>query len=315
VDAPGREEDLLVDCGNLAGTAQVVVPFLHARGLDRLPHLALTHGDVRHVGGAPCLESNLPPARVWTSPIGFRSPTYRDYVGVLGRSPGRHQRVSAGDRLVGWDVLHPVTGEAFSLADDNALVLRRCIGGTRVLLLSDLGSAGEAALLARERDLRADIVVTGLPGRGRPLSLELIEAVQPRLIVVADDEPSGPARASLELRRHLLATGVPTVFTSDEGPVTVRIGREGWGFVCLLGRRGLGTGGRGEGSASFLRAGWAVPRGPGLRLALPAAPELGGGGRTPPRSASVNCYSEWLASGVLPLTGIVTSAQRSRCHR
>ena len=130
-------------------------------------------------------------------------------------------------------MLHPGAGEAFSLADDNALVLRRCFGGIRVLLLSDLGSAGEAALLARERDLRADILVTGLPGRGRPLSLELLETAQPRLIVVADDEPSGPARASPELRRHLLAAGIPTVFTSDEGAVTLRIGADGWKLACL----------------------------------------------------------------------------------
>lgn len=235
-DAPGQTEDLLVDCGNLTGAAQVVVPFLHARGLDRLPNLALTHGDVRHVGGAPCLESNLPPTRVWTSAVRFRSPAYRDYLGRLGQNPERHRPVSAGDRLAGWEVLHPGAVDAFSLADDHALVLGRRLRGIRVLLLSDLGSVGEAALLARGSDLRADILVSGLPGRGRPLSVELLEVVQPRLIIVADDEPSGPARATLELRRRLLTAGVPTVFTSDEGALTVRISAAGWSLAGLAGR-------------------------------------------------------------------------------
>ena len=37
------------------------------------------------------------------------------------------------------------------------------IGGQRILLLSDLGRPGQDALLQRTPDLRADIVITGLP--------------------------------------------------------------------------------------------------------------------------------------------------------
>jgi len=245
VDAPGRREDLLVDCGNLVAAARVVVPFLHARGLNHLPHLALTHGDVRHVGGAPCLESNLPPAHVWTSYVPFRSPGYRAYLEHLEPQSGRRRWTATGDRLAGWDVLHPDRTAKFPLADDSALVLRRSLGGVRLLLLSDLGSAGEAHLLKSGAELRAEIVVAGLPGRGRPLGLELLEAVRPRLIVVADDEPGGAARASPEQRRHLLAAGVPTVFTSDEGYVTLQVHSGGWSYRCRSGLNGRGEAGLG----------------------------------------------------------------------
>ncbi|MCZ7636423.1 MAG: hypothetical protein M5U12_10605 [Verrucomicrobia bacterium] len=119
-------------------------------------------------------------------------------------------------------MLHPGADDAFAQADDNALVLARDVAGTRVLLLSDLGRAGEAALLAREADLRADVVVTGLPVKGQPLSDELLEAMQPRLIVVADDDRPATALAPRALRERLAAGGWPVVYTSEVGAVWFR---------------------------------------------------------------------------------------------
>lgn len=236
VDASGGGEDLLLDCGNAAGVQQVVIPFLHAQGRDRIPNLALTHGDARHVGGAPCLETNLPPDRLWTSAVRFRSPGYRRYVEAVSREGRRHQQVRVGERLAGWEVLHPDAGETYRLADEGTLVLRRELSGIRILLLSDLGLEGQGVLLNRRRELQADVVVAGLPTRGQALSAELIEAIQPRLIIVADGERPGPGSTVTELRRRLLALGVPTVFTSEEGAITVRFAGGRGRMECGSGR-------------------------------------------------------------------------------
>ena len=223
VDRAGSREDLLVDGGNAADAERRVLPFLRAQGVNRLANLVLTHGDVRHTGGGLVLETNLVPTRVWTSPVRSRSPTYRDYLRVLEGAPSRWKRVVRGEDLAGWRVLHPGADDTFAQADDNAVVLARDVAGTRVLLLSDLGRAGEAALLEREVDLRADVVVTGLPVKGQPLSDELLEAMQPRLIVVADDERPATALAPRALRERLAAGGWPVVYTSDAGAVWLRL--------------------------------------------------------------------------------------------
>ena len=69
--------------------------------------------------------------------------------------------------------------------------------GARVLLLSDLGRDGQSALLARTNDLRADIVIAGLPNEGEPLCDALLDAIQPKVIVIADSEfpANAPRRA------------------------------------------------------------------------------------------------------------------------
>jgi hypothetical protein len=77
--------------------------------------------------------------------------------------------------------LHPdAHGDDFAHADDAALVLLGNFYGTRVLLLSDLGRAGQSALLARTNDLRADMVIAGLPDEGEPLCDALLDAVHSR---------------------------------------------------------------------------------------------------------------------------------------
>src|SRR5437762_5266247 len=52
VDAPGQANDLLIDCGGESAAQFVIKPFLHAQGVNRLPQVLLTHGDLRHIGGA-----------------------------------------------------------------------------------------------------------------------------------------------------------------------------------------------------------------------------------------------------------------------
>lgn len=236
VDAPGRGEDLLVDCGSAFALERVVLPFLHAQGVNRLPHFALSHGDARHTGGASLLASNTAPVRIWTSLVAFRSPSYCEFVKDLDRGDSRWNRVCRGDTLAGWQVLHPNASDAFTQADDNALMLRRAIGGCRVLLLSDLGREGQRTLLPSQADLNADIVVAGLPAQNEPLSDALLDAIQPRLIVLADDRSPTSARTSARVRARLLRRGVPVVFQSDEGAVVLTFRRGTWRAETMTGR-------------------------------------------------------------------------------
>lgn len=236
VNAPGRARDLLLDAGNALNAEHVVVPFLRAQGVNRLPHFALTHGDVRHVGGAGLIQTQFRPAQVWISPVRFRSPFYRAFVETLAGQPVRTNPAARGADLAGWTVLHPEATDRFPRADDNALVLRATPGGWRVVLLSDLGRAGQEALLAREADLRADLVITGLPAADEPLGPPLLEALQPRLVIVADDQRPISARAGPALRARLGRAPFRTLFTSDTGAVTLRITPREWRVEDVDGR-------------------------------------------------------------------------------
>ena len=221
VDAPNRANDLLIDAGDANSANFVTKPFLQTKGVNRLPSLILTHGDIRHYGGVNELEKEFPLAAALAGPAPSSSRGYRELMTRLKKTPEGVLTLQRGDRLGAWRVLHPAAQDRFSRGDDNAIVLHGEFHGARVLLLSDLGAAGQAALLARETDLRADIVVTGIPAQGEPLSEPLLGALQPQIIVIADSKVPAKERASPALRRRLAARGVPVLYVSEADAVTL----------------------------------------------------------------------------------------------
>lgn len=226
-DAPGGDRDLLVDCGSESAAALLVKPFLRAQGINQLANFALTHGDRRHVGGFKLIADEFRPAHTFTSPVRSRSPAYRDTLRQLEAGPAPWTTISATDRAVGWQVLHPTATDKFDRADDNALVLRGEFHGCRVLLLSELGGAGQRALLACEVDLPADIVVAGIPEQGEPLGDALLAAIRPRVIVVADADFPVTKRARPALTARLARSGATVLRLAETGSLTARFTREG----------------------------------------------------------------------------------------
>jgi competence protein ComEC len=235
-DAPGRRNDVLADCGNTNSVEFILKPFLQAQGVNSLQSLLLTHGDLRNVGGAEPLCDAIRVKEIVTSDLRFRSSSYRQ---ILQDLPSRHEAwrtISRGDRVGNWTVLHPEKDDAYSQADDGCVVLLGEFFGTRILLLSDLGQTGQNALLEREKDLRADIVVSGLPREGEPLRNALLDAIQPKAIVIVDSDYPATTRAKPELRKRLARRNIPVIYTREVGAVKINANKHGWALLDSRGR-------------------------------------------------------------------------------
>ena len=240
-DAPGGKNDLLIDCGNDDSVHFVMKPFLQAQGVNSLPHVALTVGAVQQIGGFEQLQTVAPAKKVITSPVSFRSPAYRRIVESLAATPNLRQIVSPNDTFSHWTVLHPAVTNNFTHAEDNTLVLRGEIQGTRILLLSQLGRTGQAALLERNPDLHADIVIAGLPEQTEPLNNTLLESIHPALVIIADSKSPVTRRANHVLRDRLEKCGVPVVYTSEVGAVKFSFGQNRWKTTTIDGQSWSGT--------------------------------------------------------------------------
>jgi len=231
LDAPGTRGDLLIDCGNRHSAEFVLKPFLRAQGFDGLSALVLTHGDINHVGGGEFIVEQFQVRETFLGPVQFRSPNYRELQKRLQLTHRAARTLERGKTLGTWRVLHPENTDNFPQADDLALVLHAEIGGVRVLLLSDLGKPGQNALLSRYPELRADLVVSGIPVQGEPLAEGLLEVLQPQAILIADSPYPATARASHRLRERLESRGIPVFFTSERGALTVELKGSDWRIV------------------------------------------------------------------------------------
>ena len=192
----GRKNDWLVDCGNDNAVEFTLKPFLRAQGVNRIPRLVLTHGDLKNCRRRGTARPAFRRRRTCgPAPPSFaRRLTATPLPNLKNRRPATKFSTAATQPAAGRCCIPAPTND-FPRADDNALVLLGDFSGAKILLLSDLGRAGQSALLARTNDLRADIVIAGLPDEGEPLGDALLDAIQPKVIVIADSEFPATRRA------------------------------------------------------------------------------------------------------------------------
>lgn len=239
-DAPGADSDLLIDCGDVSGADFMLKPFLRGQGVNHLPNLLLTHGDLHHVGGFDSIAKDFRVFTVRTSSLRFRSQAYRRIVERFeGGSPLRRQ-IHRGDYVGQWRVLHPEATDRFAHADDGAIVLLGEFDACRVLFLSDLGKLGQQLLVEREADLRADIVITGIPREREPLHPDLLAAILPQASIVATADYPASARINRNLRERLEASETPLISTDVTGAATLTIDAHGWQLKTMSGIHLLG---------------------------------------------------------------------------
>jgi len=217
-----------VNCGDKNAVGFTLKPFLRAQGVNKIPRLVLTEGDVRNIGGAESLDELFGVGELWTSSVHFRSATYNEILSQFEKPPTRRKIMNFGDNAGCWQILWPSETNNFSHADDNALVLLGNFQCAKVLLLSDLGRDGQSALLEQPNDLHADIVVAGLPAVGEPLCDALLDVIQPKIIVIADSEFPANRRVGRAVKERLEQTKVPVIYTRESGAVKITTNKSGW---------------------------------------------------------------------------------------
>jgi competence protein ComEC len=236
VDSGGLKTDLLIDCGDEAAVERVTKPFLQAHGVNWLNRCCLSVAHANAVGGAELIETNFHIGRFVTSPARSRSVVYKAVIAKLDHSPDRRNTIASGDTVDGWRVMHPEADDQFARGDDNAVVLQRQFGKSSVVLLSTLGRAGQQALAERRPDLRADIVIAGLPATEEPLCRPLLDVLQPKLIVIVDSEFPATRRASEPLRLRLANSGARVIYCRDAGALMFAFKPDKWELTDAAGQ-------------------------------------------------------------------------------
>jgi len=216
-----RDSAWLFDTGTAADARSVIEPALRAAGIGRPDAIVLTHGDAEHLGGAPRLLEAHPPRRWMTGVLRDRARSRTAFQNLLQERglpkslvwPGDSWRAGAGTSVT---ILSPAPAQKSRVADDQSVVVRLETRGLRTLLMSDAGAATEDYLLRhRAEQLPADILVLGRHGEDLFATAAFLEAVQPRVIVLAPVDPFRDGRDEPALRTRLASTGAE-LFAQDE---------------------------------------------------------------------------------------------------
>ena len=214
---------LIVDAGGSAGARSTWETGWSGRrsasvGLGRLDYVAITHGDLDHIGGVPALLRDFRPTEVWmgvpvpASPLDAAART-RQPRPRLGPAPADRRSPDVGGVEV--RVHHPPSRLGAPASPQRRFAGARVAPRRRLAALTgDIGAGVEASALAG-LDLRP-IVILKAPHHGSAASSSaaFLSAVRPRAVLVSAGRgnPFGhPAPAAIE--RYAAAGG--EVFRTD----------------------------------------------------------------------------------------------------
>jgi competence protein ComEC len=226
--------DWLFDAGPTRDYDRVVREYLRARGVDRLEGLVLTHGDAAHIGGASGVLRDFHPREVIDTMAGDRSSIHRQFIDLLATDRRLRRLCQAGDefklsREVTARILFPPAIFEGERADDQALVIQLVVSGkSRVLLMSDSGSATEKVLLRNYSDLRSDILIKGQHHTGVSGSPEFLDRVQPQAIVATSRDFPESERIKPEWAENVRARGIKLFRQDETGAVQIKIFGDRW---------------------------------------------------------------------------------------
>jgi competence protein ComEC len=222
---------LLVDAGGTSASGafdigdRVLGPALRARGLGQVDYLAVTHGDLDHIGGAVSLIRDFRVTEVWAG------------VPVAGHSPERLLRVAAdarrtvwrwmqrGDRLhvgaVELRVHHPPVPEweRQRVRNDDSLVLEIRYGDISLLLTGDISRTVESDLLGLV-DLRPTVVLKAPHhGSGTSSSMPFLLRLQPRALLVSAGRGNPYGHPTPEVLQRYHAIDASVFRTDHDGQI------------------------------------------------------------------------------------------------
>lgn len=230
----------LFDPGGERDFKRVLRSYLRSRGVNRLDGLLLTHGDATHIGGAGAVMSAFRPRQVVDSPSPDRSIVHRRLILQCAERAIPRKLVGAGDEFrlspdVTARILFPLPDFRARMADDQALVVQLILpGSARVLLMSDSGEATERALLARQTDLRSDLLIKGQHHSGVSGSPEFLDAVQPQAIIASARESAENQRIKGDWAEMVKARGIRLLRQDETGAVSVRFFHDHWEATSFL---------------------------------------------------------------------------------
>ena len=205
--------------------ASRVVPLLKREGADAIDVLVASHAHLDHVGGFGAVLSALPVGTVVEPAAPGIDSTYREMLGLVGKSGAAWDAARRGDRFtvdsVEFTVVHPDTawsGWGLDLNDDSVVLLVR-YGAFRAIFMGDAGEGPEAVL--RGRVGHVDLLKVGHHGSRTASGAEWLRELSPTAAILSVGSHNKYGHPTAEALQRLGAQHATIWRTDQEGTVTV----------------------------------------------------------------------------------------------
>lgn len=236
------------DCADVG--RDTLASFLRHERVRRIDLMVLTHPHDDHLWG---LDALLDPRQrfdiraVLDAGRPLATPAWREWLVLLRRRrltpiPARRgMRLTVGPAR--FEVLSPPAvffghggrdANNSHVVNNNSIVLRMEVGGTRMLLTGDAEADAEAAMA--DQDVAATVLKVGHHGSAYSTSDAWLDRVRPRIAVISCGRHNPFGHPSPDTLARLSRHGVQVYRTDQDGAVTLEFGPAGWTATTMVGR-------------------------------------------------------------------------------
>lgn len=223
-----RHRRLLYDTGpayspESDGGNRVILPYLKARGIDKLDAMIVSHSDNDHSGGALSVLDEIDVNSV-SSSLPLEHP-------IVEKSRS-HQRCEAGQAW-SWDgirfeILHPTPAsyESSKVKPNwRSCTVKITAGSHSILLPGDIEAGQETQLLESDRELlRSSVLLAPHHGSGTSSTSAFLNAVQPKLALFQIGYRNRYRHPKAEVFERYGRLGIQRIRTDDSGAIILHFG-------------------------------------------------------------------------------------------
>ncbi len=225
-------ETMLVDTGHYNDDGKHVLQYLQRHDIERIDHLVVSHNDADHIGGNAAVINYYETeadgiGAIYDPGIAASTQTYEQYLDAVEEHDVTLYETREGDAIQFEGVETQVLGPPEPYIEnegrnENSLVLKLTHGETSFLLTGDAEDDQEASLVEEYGDqLQSTVLKAGHHGSASSSSEVLLDAVQPKAVIVSSAYDSQYGHPATEVLQRLADRSLPTYWTATHGDIVL----------------------------------------------------------------------------------------------
>lgn len=197
-------QNMLIDAGNNEDD-KLVVAYLKKQGVKKIDVLIGTHTDEDHIGGLDTVIKTFSIGKIYMPKITTTTKTYKDVVLAITAKKMKVSVPKVGEKFkIGTSectILAP-NATKYSSPNDYSIVTKLKYGNNSFIFMGDAEKISEGQILAKQLDIKADVIKIGHHGSNTSTSSAFLSKVNPKYAVISvgvNNSYSHPSKTPMDL--------------------------------------------------------------------------------------------------------------------